>query len=172
MVPPNIKSSEQIGRGLYGPLIVDKKSPQKVDLDITWVLDGWRTSENGQINPSFHQMHDMSNGGRMGNVTTLNGKNSETFNVCAGERIRLRLINVANACNFALDFEGHFPQVIALDGQPIKPFAPKSGEIKLWLGQRADLIIDMVGSPGADFDFADTYYSSSTYKFLTLVYED
>jgi hypothetical protein len=30
----------------------------------------------------------------------------------------------------------------------------------------------MVGSPGAHFDFADTYYSRSTYKFLTLVYED
>ena len=38
-------------------------------------------------------------------------------------------------------------------------FAPKSGEIKLGSGQRADLIIDMVGSPGAHFDFADTYYS-------------
>ena len=117
-------------------------------------------------------MHDMIHGGWMGNITTLNGKNSETFNVFAGERIRLRLINVANACSFALDFEGHFTQVITLNGQPIKPFAPKSGEIKLWLGQRADLIIDMVGSPGAHFDFADTYYSRSNYKFLTLVYED
>jgi FtsP/CotA-like multicopper oxidase with cupredoxin domain len=108
LVPPHVKGSEKIGRGLYGPLIVDKKSPPKVDLDITWVLDGWRTSESGQIDPSFHQMHDMSHGWRMDNVTTLNGKNSETFNVCAGERIRLRLKNVANACSFALDFEGHF----------------------------------------------------------------
>ena len=121
MVPPDVKSSEQIGRGLYGPLIVDKKSPPKVDFDITWVLDGWRMSENGQIDPSFHQMHDMINGVQMGNITTLNGKNIGTFNVCAGERIRLRIINVANACNFALDFEGHSPQVTALDGQPIKP---------------------------------------------------
>ena len=97
MVPPNVKSSEQIGRGLYGPLIVDKKSPQKVDLDITWVLDGWRTSENGQIDPSFHQMHDMSHGVRMGNVTTLNGKNSETFNVCAGRTHSLAL-NKCSQC--------------------------------------------------------------------------
>ena len=51
-------------------------------------------------------------------------------------------------------------------------FAPKSGKIKLGSGHRADLIIDMVGSPGAHFDFADTYYSRSTYKFLTLAYED
>ena len=66
-------------------------------------------------------MHDMSHGRRMDNVTTLNGKNRETYNVCAGERIRLRLINVANAYSFALDFECHFSQVIALDSQPIKP---------------------------------------------------
>ena len=84
----------------------------------------------------------------MGNVATLNGMNSETFNVRAGEHIRLRLINVANTCSFALDFEGHSTQVITLDGQPIKPLAPKSGEITLGSGQRTDLITDMIGSPG------------------------
>ena len=65
----------------------------------------------------------MSHGGWMGNVATLNGTNSEIFNIRAGERIRLRLVNVANTCSFALDFEGHSPQVIALDDQPIKPLA-------------------------------------------------
>jgi|TARA_B110000046_G_scaffold176369_1_gene201987 hypothetical protein len=59
-----------------------------------------------------------------------------------------------------------------LEGQSFKPFAPKSSEIKLWLGQWADLIVDMVGSLSAHFDFADTYYSHSTYKFLTLVYQN
>ena len=93
-------------------------------------------------------MHDMCHGVWMGNVATLNGMNSETFNVRAGEHIRLRLINVANTCSFALDFEGHSPQVITLDGQPIKPLAPKSGEITLGSGQRTDLITDMIGSPG------------------------
>ena len=169
---PHVKSSEQIGRGLYGPLIVDEKTPPKVARDITWVLDDWRMSEDGQIDPSFHQMHDMSHSGRMGNVATLNGRNSETFNVRAGERIRLRLINAANARSFALDFEGHSPQVIAMDGQPVKPFEPKSGEIALGSGQRVDLIIDMAGKPGARFDITDTYYSRSPYKFLTLVYDD
>ena len=84
----------------------------------------------------------------MCNVATLNGMNSETFNVCAGEHILLRLINVANTCSFALDFEGQSPQLITLDGQPIKLLTPKSGEITLGSGQRTDLIIDMIGSPG------------------------
>jgi len=47
----------------------------------------------------------MNHGGWMGNVATLNGMNSETFNVREGERIRLRLINVANPCSFALDLK-------------------------------------------------------------------
>ena len=89
----------------------------------------------------------MCHGVWMGNVATLNGMNSETFKVRAGECIRLRLINIANTFSFALDFEGYSPQVITLDGKSIKPLAPKSGEITLGSGQRAILITDMIGSP-------------------------
>ena len=44
---PNVKSSKQISQGLYGPLIVEEKSPPKVDRDITSVLGDWRMSEGG-----------------------------------------------------------------------------------------------------------------------------
>jgi FtsP/CotA-like multicopper oxidase with cupredoxin domain len=169
---PHVNSSEQIARGLYGPIIVEEKSPPKVDRDITWVLDDWRLREDGQIEPSFHQMHDISHSGRMGNVATLNGQNSETFRVLSGERIRLRLINAANARSFSLNFDGHSPHVIALDGQPVKPFEAGRGEISLGSGQRADLIIDMIGKPGEQFTVTDDYYARSPYDFLTLVYED
>ena len=42
-------------------------------------------------------MHDMSHNGRVGNTVTINGHIPETFGVRRGERIRLRLINAANA---------------------------------------------------------------------------
>ena len=48
---PHVKNSEQIGRGLHGPLIVEEKSPPKVDRDITWVLVDWHMSEGGLIDP-------------------------------------------------------------------------------------------------------------------------
>ncbi len=35
-------SSEQVGRGLYGPLIVDETTPLAIDRDITLMLDDWR----------------------------------------------------------------------------------------------------------------------------------
>ena len=36
---PHLNSSEQLGRGLYGALIVEEHEPPEVDEDITWVLD-------------------------------------------------------------------------------------------------------------------------------------
>lgn len=168
---PHVKSSEQIGRGLYGPLIVEETNAPVVDRDVVWVLDDWRLQEDGSIDPSFHEMHDMSHSGRLGNVASLNGVSSESFSVRSGERLRLRLINAANARSFALSFEGHTPWVVALDGQPVKPFAPKGGRVELGSGQRADLIIDMTGKPGETFSVTDTYYARSAYEFLTLDYE-
>lgn len=167
---PHVKSSEQVGRGLYGPLIVDEKKPPKVDRDVTWVLDDWRVHETGEIDDSFHDRHDMSHGGRLGNVASLNGVSSERFEVRAGERLRLRLVNAANARSFALSFEGHQPRIIALDGQPVQPFEPDQGRIVLGSGQRADLILDMVGNPGDQFAVNDDYYARSAYQFLSLVY--
>lgn len=169
---PHVKSSEQVGRGLYGPLIVEETKPPVVDRDVTWVLDDWRLGEDGQIHDSFHNMHDMSHAGRIGNLASLNGVNSDRFAVRAGERLRLRLINAANARSFALSFEGHAPQIIALDGQPVRGFASALGRVALGPGQRADLIVDMTGKPGAQFAVSDDYYGRSPYQFLTLDYED
>lgn len=169
---PHVKSSEQVGRGLYGALIVEELDPPKVDRDITWVLDDWRLDETGAVQDNFSNMHDMSHGGRLGNVATLNGYDSKTFEVRAGERVRLRLINAANARGFALSFTGHTPEVIALDGQPIEPFSPINGRVALGSGQRADLIIDMSGKPGDRFAVDDDYFSGQPYRFLDLVYSE
>ena len=69
--------------------------------------------------------------------------------VRAGERIRLRLINAANARIFALDFGDLAPQVIALDGQPVTPHAAPGGRVVLGPAMRADLMLDVTAAPGA-----------------------
>jgi len=168
---PHVKSSEQVGRGLYGPLIIEEPAPPQVDRDVTWVLDDWRLDELGAIHDSFSSMGDMSHGGRLGNVATLNGVNSDKFSVRAGERLRLRLINSANARGFALNFTGHNPTVIALDGHPVVPYSPVNGRVELGAGQRADLIIDMAGKPGEVFAVDDDYFSRQPYRFLDIVYD-
>jgi FtsP/CotA-like multicopper oxidase with cupredoxin domain len=169
---PHERGFEQVARGLYGPLIVEEREPVKVDRDITWVMDDWRLKQDAQIAGDFGNVMDIGHAGRIGNTVTVNGVVPDTFPVRAGERVRLRLINVANARNFALDFVGHNPWVIALDGQPVAPHRLGKGGIVLGPAMRADLIIDMEQAPGARFTVTDRFYSRREYRLLDLVYND
>ena len=169
---PHQRSFEQVGRGLYGPLIVEEREPIQVDRDVTWVLDDWRLLQDAQISDDFGNFMDSSHNGRVGNTVTVNGRILESFPVRAGERVRLRLINAANARIFGLEFQDHRPQVIALDGQPVEPHAPPGGRMVLGPAMRADLVIDMSGDPGTRFTVADTFYRGLEYRLLDLVYSD
>jgi FtsP/CotA-like multicopper oxidase with cupredoxin domain len=167
---PHSRSLEQVGRGLAGVLIVEEPEPPVVDRDVTWVLDDWRLTAEAAISPDFGQMMDVSHAGRIGNTVTVNGRIVETFGVRAGERLRLRLVNVANARIFALEFQGHAPVIVALDGQPVEPHAPDGGRVVLAPAQRADLILDLAGRPGERHAVIDDNYPRSAYRLLDLAY--
>jgi FtsP/CotA-like multicopper oxidase with cupredoxin domain len=169
---PHQRSSEQVGRGLYGPLIVEEREPIQVDREVTWVLDDWRLLPDAQISDDFGGFMDASHNGRVGNTVTVNGRIKDSFAVRAGERVRLRLINAANARIFGLELEGHRPTVIALDGQPVEPHEPAGKRVVLGPAMRADLILDMGGEPGERFALTDTFYRDLEYRLLDLVYED
>ncbi|MGQ0663958.1 MAG: multicopper oxidase family protein [Pseudomonadota bacterium] len=167
---PHVRSFEQVGRGLYAALIVEEREPLPVDRDLTWVLDDWRLTGNAEIAGDFGNMMDVSMAGRIGNTVTINGRIPRTFGVRAGERLRLRLINAANARIFGVQFQGHQPKVVALDGQPVEPHPPANEQVVLGPGQRADLVIDMTGAPGEIFTVLDTFFWQSRYKLVDLVY--
>lgn len=166
------RSSEQIERGLHGVLVVDEREPPKVDRDIVWVLDDWRLSPTGQISESFGSAHDISHAGRIGNAISLNGVKPADLAVRSGERIRLRLVNVANARIFSLGFDGHAPRVIALDGQPVAPHVLPGGRVVLAPGNRCDLILDATGRPGERHAVFDDFYPRQAFDLLSLVYGD
>ncbi len=140
------KSWEQLARGLYGPLIVEERTPLPVDREMVLVMDDWRLGEDGQIHTeSFGSMRDWSHGGRLGNWLTINGVSSPDLMVKNGERLRLRLINCANARIINLRFGDLAPWLIALDGQPLaqaQQIEP-SGVLTLAPAQRADLLLDV-----------------------------
>lgn len=169
---PHIHSAEQLGRGLYGALIVDEREPIKVDRDIVWMLDDWRLKRDRQVSLDFENFHDMSHAGRIGNTITINGRIPDTFYVRSGERIRLRLINAANARIFGLRFGEMKPTIIALDGHPVSPHRSQSDLIVLGPGMRVDLIIDFADKPGSRFSIEDRYYPRSPYKLIDLVYDE
>ncbi len=167
---PHQRSFAQVERGLHGSLIVDEAEPIRVDRDITWLLDDWRLTDAAEISDDFGNPHDMSHSGRIGNIVTINGRIPDSFEVRSGERIRLRLINVANARIFALDFADVAPLVIALDGQPVAPHVPENGLVVLGPAMRADLVLDLVGTAGGTVAVTDRFYDGLEYKLIDFLY--
>jgi len=145
----HMRSWAQLALGLAGVLIVEEENPPTVDQDLVFAIDDWRLDRGMQMDSaSIGSMHDWSHGGRLGNHVTVNGEVEPSFTVASGERIRLRLLNIANARIMNLLFNEAGISVVAIDGQPVKPYRPDSGRIQLAPGQRADLIIDMSADPG------------------------
>jgi len=133
---------EQVARGLYGPLIVDGDDDPVVDHDFTLMIDDWRLDQDGQIDDaSFQSLHDWSHGGRLGNWLTVNGASDPRFSVTPGARIRLRLINAANARIFKINISGADATVIAEDGAVCQPEIMNI--ISLAPAQRVDVILDI-----------------------------
>lgn len=147
---PHIMSSEQVARGLNGVLIVEEREPPQVDQDLVFVVDDWRLTRSGEIHSqSFGSIGERAHGGRYGNTFTLNGSTMHRVAVKSGERLRLRLCSVSNANTFGIKIDDHEVRIIAIDGQPVTPFAAENGFVVLASGQRSDVIVDMTGKPGS-----------------------
>jgi len=135
---PHVRGAEQLERGLYGALVVDEAEPLPYDQDFVWMMDDWRLTQDAQIYSEFVTGGDISHDGRWGNVPTVNGKAQPTFLLKPGQRIRLRLINSANARIFRPDFSALEAIGIAFDGMTAsRPFDPANYDLAP--GNRLDL---------------------------------
>lgn len=154
------KSMEQVERGLYGPLIIDETDPPDVDQDISLLLDDIRLEQDGTIAP-FDNFHDLSHAGRIGNLWLANGQIDPSYPVRRGERLRLRLINAANARVFTLGLQGMDGWIVALDGMPLAKPERLTEELVMAPAQRIDLIVDV--TTDADEAFLITYERDGGY---------
>jgi FtsP/CotA-like multicopper oxidase with cupredoxin domain len=167
---PHSRSYEQVARGLAGILVIEDREPLAVDRDVAWVLQDWRLARDAQLRADFGNMMDRTHAGRIGNTVTVNGVVAESFDVRAGERLRLRLANLGTARIFGLEFRGHHPVVVAYDGQPVVPHEPEQSLVVLGPGERVDVVLDMTAAPGERFDVVDRFYRQNTYRLLSLEY--
>ena len=152
------RSWEQIARGLSGPLIVEDGEPWlgtrgAATRELTLHLDDWFLRADAKLDEeSFGALHEWAHAGRIGNTFTVNGRMDAEFAVRAGERVRLRLINAANARIMPIRIgDGtldHRPRLVALDGFPVEPRDADDGVV-LAPAQRADLVVDCGREPGA-----------------------
>jgi len=137
-------SSEQLERGLYGALIVDELDPVPVDQDVVLILDDWRLTQTGAVDEaSFRSPRDAAHAGRHGPLLTANSSSDFSISIRPRARVRLRLINAANARVMPIRIPGQTAWVMALDGQPAEPFIARDSRVILSPGARADLFLDM-----------------------------
>ena len=169
---PHADTLQQLGRGLAGALIVEELEPVPgIDRDLLWLIEDWRLDDKGRIAGGFGSRMEAGMSGRIGNTVTINGRVPSSVLVKAGERVRLRIVNAALARIVGLRFDGHNPAVVAYDGQPCEAHSPEGGRVVLGPAMRADLVIDMTGTPGQSYRVIDDYYQDLAYKFADLAYE-
>lgn len=137
------RSWEQVAKGLYGPLIVEEQTPPDVDHDLIVMIDDWRMTEDGVLTGDFENLHDRAHQGRLGNFARAFVEPSRS--VRQGDRIHLRLINVATDRIFPVDLEGIDGRIVALDGMPL-PQPQGLSDLVLAPAQRADIISDVTAS--------------------------
>ena len=154
---PHFNSSEQLERGLKGVFIVEEAVKLPWSQELIWLMDDWLLQKDGTIYPQFNTGRDLMHDGRWGNVPTINGKFRPEFRVKPGERIRLRLINGANARIFSPQIEGLPADVIAVDGRPVTQIFPLNRFV-LSPGNRIDLDITIPQHAGGKiFEVKDTF---------------
>ncbi len=167
----HLDPARQMDRGLYGPLIVEEPEPVAVDQDIVLMFDDWRLKPDGSIDEgSFGSALEAAYNGRIGEHLTVNSHPSLDIPVRKGERIRLRLVNAANARVIGIRLDKHRARVMAIDGQPAEPFDARDGRVVLAPGNRTDIFADMALDAGAEAAiFLDT--DDASVPMARLVYD-
>ena len=138
------QSAEQIGRGLYGVLIVDEPDPPKVDQDILLVLDDWSLDAKGQIAGDWLDPAQARGAGRIGSRVTVNSQPTPlALAVRPGARLRVRVLNACAARIALVGFYDARPTFIAIDGQPSELFRPARDTVPIGPGSRFEVMLDV-----------------------------
>ncbi|WP_426149939.1 multicopper oxidase family protein [Pseudomonas sp. DC3000-4b1] len=118
---PHVASSEQLGRGLVGPLIIEEREPTGFLHERTLCLKNWHVDEQGAFLP-FSIPREAARNGTLGRLSTINGAANPTLDLPAGQVVRLRLLNLDNTATYRLNLKGAGEaRLYALDGNPIEP---------------------------------------------------
>jgi FtsP/CotA-like multicopper oxidase with cupredoxin domain len=147
------RSTEQVARGLAGPLIVEDREPWlgepgAATRELTLLLDDWLLDRDAAIlEGRWDDLHAAAHGGRMGNTVTVNGSAYPELEIRPGERVRLRFINAATDRIMRLSLPEMSARLIALDGHPVAPRA--LDDFILAPAQRVDVVVDGRTTDGA-----------------------
>ena len=124
----------QLDVGLASVLIVDPANPGSdpaFDVEQTIVLDDWANPLGGAF--SGHLLNGRSSAGQ------------NPISVQPGQRLRLRVVNVAATTNYVFALDGHAMTVTHADGNRVQPVVVQA--IPIGIGERWDVLVDC-NNPG------------------------
>ena len=146
---PHVNSAAQVGRGLYGPLVVeDPADPEAFGDDLVLLLSDMSLDEDGQFLPIDHGGEFGDLFGREGTVLLVNGRVEPTLKLRAGKPQRWRVINGARARYYTLALRGHTTVKLGGDNGLAERSAAV-GRVVLVPGERADLVVIPSNEPGS-----------------------
>lgn len=150
------RGNEQLARGLYGALVVEDPTQPDYPVDEVWLVDDWRVDDQGVLDPDFDSSSDIHHSGRWGDLFTVNGSTSTRLEAAPGARIRLRIVNTANARVIRPDFGALTPTVIAMDGLPVAEGFPATA-VELAPGNRMDVDLIVPADATGDLVVGDSF---------------
>ena len=154
---PHVSSAEQVGFGLYGPLLVEdpeEKARLGVTDELVIVLSDIGIDEKGMLeDPNSGGTTGMAFG-REGNVVLVNGRvgSLSTLKIRSGAPQRWRIVNTAKSRFFPLDLDGQVFTQIGSDGGLIESQRTTTNLV-VGCGERVDLIVSPTGDPGTELPF-------------------
>ncbi len=125
-----------LNSGLYGAIVVKPSHPlpyeRNLGGDFLEILSSWQIQSAAE------------------DEFTLNGKEyplAQTLDVKAGERFRIRWVNISAENFHTMHTHGHYQQIVARDAQPVS--APELEDtVMLAPGQRIDVVVKADAKPG------------------------
>lgn len=158
---PHLFSSEQMGQGLVGPLVIEEREPSEFKHERTLSIKSWHVDEQGQFTP-FSIPRQAAREGTRGRLSTINAVHVPTLELPAGQVVRLRLINLDNTVTYRLNLPNAESRIYAIDGNPIEP-RELGKEYWLGAGMRLDLAL-RVPEVGTELSLRDGSVRLATIK--------
>jgi FtsP/CotA-like multicopper oxidase with cupredoxin domain len=145
---PHTDSSAQVGRGLYGAILVeDPADPAAFGDDLVLLLSDMGLNERGELLPADSGGNFGDLFGREGAVLLVNGKVRPTLKVRNGKQQRWRIINATRARYYNIRLRNH--RFMRLGGD--NGLAARAEDVYNLIvtpGERADAVFTPADAPG------------------------
>lgn len=144
---PHMNSVEQLGKGLVGIFIVEEAEAPGFDADLPLGMKNWHVKADGSFDLLTRPRY-AARMGTPGQLMTINGKQTPSYDVPAGGAIRLRFANLDNTVTYQLTATDPAAHILAIDGNPLVEPRPLT-EHAMGPGMRLDVGI-MAGATQGD----------------------